>query len=212
MSKRHGQAFNAEMMRTGPGRGRGRSRGRGGSRGGGGGGRGRGLRGAAPARTQPPAPLPPPPTTAQTDTRRRVRTTATDSTSLSADSGSDGDDAPEVLSAKRPPGIEAYESSSSSDVESELPQIAAVADGYNPPRTLVPLKTDPCPSTAGVTATAASPIRPPNTSARPTDLSRRAPPPQPKKPPQNPFAARTSLLRSVSKRILLSPSPFFVLR
>jgi len=49
-------------------------------------------------------------------------------------------------------------------------------------------------------ATAVSPAHPPavpSTSARPTNLSRRAPPPQPKKPPQNPFAARTSLLRSL---------------
>ncbi|KAH8998881.1 hypothetical protein EDB86DRAFT_2828409 [Lactarius hatsudake] len=154
-------------------RGRGRGRGRGGNRG-----RGRGF--APAARAQPPAH--PPMATTRAEARQRVPTT-TDSAS-----GSDSD-APEVLSAKRPPGIEAYESSSS-DVEPEKPQIDADDDDSLP-------HTDvhPCPDGAGVTA---SPAHPPTIpSARPTDSSRRAPPPQPKKPPRNPFAARTSLLRSL---------------
>ncbi|KAH9039894.1 hypothetical protein EDB84DRAFT_1267732, partial [Lactarius hengduanensis] len=133
-------------------------------------GRGRGRGG----RAQPPAP---PTATTKAEARQRVPTT-TDGAS-----GSDSD-APEVLSAKRPPGIEAYESSSS-DVEPEKPQID----------TNVPLKIDPCPAGAGVTASPAHPPTIPSTG--PTDSSRRAPPPQPKKPPRNPFAARTSLLRSL---------------
>jgi hypothetical protein len=184
MSKRPRLPFNAEAAWTGRGRGRGSGRG--------GRGRGRGLRGGAhitaPARTQPPAPPPPP--TAKTEPRQCVPTT-TDSVDMGSDS-----DAPEVLSVKRPPGIEAYESSSS-DVESERRQIAD-DDDVPPP---VPSKIDPCLGGGGVTATAASPTHPravPSASTRPTDLSRRAPPPQPKKPPQNPFATRTSLLRSVS--------------
>ena len=198
MSKRPRLPFNAEGMRTGRGRSRGGNRG--------GRGQGRGMRGAyitAPNRHQPPPPPPPPPpplTTLKTEPRQCVPT-ATDSTS-SSDTGSDSD-APEVLSAKRPPGIEAYESSSS-DVESERRQIADV-----PPCTAhVPSnsKADPCPGGGGVTATAAAvscalPPTVPSASARPTDVSRRAPPPQPKKPPQNPFGARTSLLRSVSEPI-----------
>jgi len=154
-------------------------RGRGGGRGGRSRGRGRGGRGGrgAPARAQLPARPPP------TEPRRDVQTTADN-----AASGSDSD-APEVLSAKRPTaGIEAYESSSS-DVEPEKPQIAAAAE-------------DPSQTAGGasVTAAAASPAHPPtvpNVSARPTDVTRKAPPPQPKKPPRNPFAARTSLLRSL---------------
>lgn len=165
--------FNADATRAV--RGRGRGRGRGGSRG-----RGRGFTSAA--RSQPPAP---PTATTKAEARQRVPTT-TDGAS-----GSDSD-APEVLSAKRPPGIEAYESSSS-DVEPEKPQIDD--DDGSLPHTHVPSKIDPCPGAAGVTA---SPAHPPTiSSARPTDSSRRAPPPQPKKPPRNPFAARTSLLRSL---------------
>ncbi|KAH9064308.1 hypothetical protein EDB87DRAFT_1400587 [Lactarius vividus] len=169
LMKRPRLPFNADATRAG--RGRGRGRGRGGSR-------GRGRSFAPAARARPPTS---PTATAKTEARQCVPTT-TDSAS-----GSDSD-APEVLSAKRPPGIEAYESSSS-DVEPEQP-----ADD-NLPHTHVSLKIDPCLGGAGVTA---SPAHPPTIpSARPTDSSRRAPPPQPKKPPRNPFAARTSLLRSL---------------
>ena len=161
-------------------------RGRGGGRGGRGRGRGggRGLRGA-PARAaqlqlQLPARLPPP-----TEPRGNVQSTA----EKNAESGSDSDnDAPEVLSAKRPPGIEVYESSSS-DVEPEKPQIAtAVVEDHS-------LIAD------GAAASSAHPPTVLNANARPTDVTRKVPPPQPKKPPRNPFAARTSLLRSVSEHI-----------
>jgi hypothetical protein len=175
--KRPRLPFNAEAT-TG--------RGRGGGRGGRSRGRGRGGRGGrgAPARAQLPARPPP------TEPRRDVQTAADN-----ADSGSDSD-APEVLSAKRPTGIEAYESSSS-DVEHEhaQPQTAATADQ---PRAHV---SDPCPGGATATASSAHPPTVPSASTRPTDVTRKAPPPQPKKPPRNPFAARTSLLRSVSERI-----------
>ena len=169
LMKRPRLPFNAEPTRMGRGRGSGRGgRGRGRGRG-----RGSGLRGAQP----PPAiPLTP---------RTEPRQGTPDSASAS-DADTDSD-APEVLSAKRPPGIEAYESSSS-DVEHEKLQNDDVP---------VPSRIDPCPGSA---ASAETPTvsRP---SARPADVTRRAPPPQPKKPPQNPFAPRTSLLRSVSKRI-----------
>ncbi|KAI9460970.1 hypothetical protein BJY52DRAFT_1185789 [Lactarius psammicola] len=184
--KRPRLPFNAETPRTV------RGRGRGGGRGGRGRGRGRGLGGShivASARAQPHGL--PTAAAAETETRQCVPTTTADSVS-----GSDSD-APEVLSAKRPPGIEAYESSS--DVESEQPQIAAAAaDDDDPPRTHVLSKADLCPGGGSVSATAASPSHPPTVpSTRPTGLSRRAPPPQPKKPPRNPFAAQTSLLRSL---------------
>jgi hypothetical protein len=181
--KRPRLPFNAEAT-TGRGRGGGRGdRGRGRGRGRGGRG-GRAWRGA-PARAQLPARPPP------TEPRRDVQATANN-----ADSGSDSD-APEVLSAKRPTGIEAY-GSSSSDVEHEheRPQSAAA----DPPLARVPSQTDPCPSGASAGASPVHPPTVPSASARPTDVPRKAPP-QPKKPPRNPFAARTSLLRSVSERI-----------
>ena len=158
----------------------------------GGRGRGRGGRGVhgAPARAaqlQLQLPARPP---LQTEPRRDVQSTADN-----AESGSDSDnDAPEVLSAKRPPHVEAHESSSS-DVEPEKHQIATAA--VDSPSLIAA-------GGAGVTTAAASPAHPPtvlNASARPTDVTRKAPPPQPKKPLLNPFAARTSLLRSVSEHI-----------
>ena len=165
-------------------------RGRGGGRGGRGRGRGgRGLRGAPARAAQLQLPARPPP---PTEPRGDVQSTA----EKNAESGSDSDnDAPEVLSAKRPPGIEVYESSSS-DVEPEKPQIATATAAVDDPS----LTADG----AGVTAAAASSTHPPtvlNANARPTDVTRKVPPPQPKKPPRNPFAARTSLLRSVSEHI-----------
>lgn len=179
LMKRPRLPFNAETAGMG--------RGRGGGRGGRGRGRGRGRGGSA--RAQPPAPPP-----ARTESRQDVGTTADNA------SGSDSD-APEVLSAKRPPGIEAYESSSSSDGEHEKPDDDDDDDG-DVPHTHVPSQIDPCPG--GAVATASPAHRPPtapSASTRPTNgVTRKAPPPQPKKPPRNPFAARTSLLRSVSKR------------
>ncbi|KAI9445286.1 nuclear fragile X mental retardation-interacting protein 1-domain-containing protein [Lactarius indigo] len=136
LMKRPRLPFNADATRAG---GRGRGRGRGG-RGGGRPWQRTRFYPCCPARAQPPTPLL---TVAAKTAAQQCVPTTTESAS-----GSDSD-APEVLSAKRPPGIEAYESSSS-DVD-----------------------------------------------ARPADSSRRAPPPQPKKPPRNPFAARTSLLRSL---------------
>lgn len=106
--------------------------------------------------------------------------------------GSDDDDcddddaAPEVMSAKRPPGIVAY--GSSSDGELEKPH--AVNDQPGP------------------TITSSSRIGPDAVSASQhsnlpksevANRPRRVPPPQPKKPPRNPFASRPSLLRNVSE-------------
>ena len=159
-------------------------RGRGGGRGGRGRGRGggRGLRGAPARAAQLQLPARPPP---PTEPRGDVQSTA----EKNAESGSDSDnDAPEVLSAKRPPGIEVYESSSS-DVEPEKPHIATAA------------VDDPSLPADGAAASSAHPPTVLNVSARPTDVTRKVPPPQPKKPPRNPFAARTSLLRSVSEYI-----------
>ena len=87
------------------------------------------------------------------------------------DSDDDDDDAaPEVVSAKRPPGIDAY--ASSSDAELETPK--AVNSDSHQQSTLA--------------------------KAAPVNCPRRAPPPQPKKTPRNAFAARSSLLRNVSER------------
>ncbi|KAH9984671.1 nuclear fragile X mental retardation-interacting protein 1-domain-containing protein [Russula compacta] len=97
-----------------------------------------------------------------------------------ADSGSNGD-APEVVSAKRPPGIEAYESSS--DAESEQPP--AVNDRPQPRLTN--------PSSPGGGPAAVSTLA----KSESVNHLRRAPPPQPKNPPRNPFAARSSLLRNL---------------
>lgn len=105
-----------------------------------------------------------------------------------ADSGSD-DDAPEVVSAKQPPGIEAYESSS--DAESEQP--SAVNDRPQP-RLTTP--SSPGGGPAAVPGTLSTLAK-----SESVNHPRRAPPPQPKNPPRNPFAARSSLLRNVSGHI-----------
>jgi hypothetical protein len=106
-------------------------------------------------------------------------------------SGSD-DDAPEVLSTKRPPGIEEYGSSSDAEPEQlrEHPPSA-------PTPAIPPL---------GATGAAAIVAQPPTVvKVQPANHARRAPPPQPKNPPRNPFAARSSLLRSVSESYVTPP-------
>lgn len=101
------------------------------------------------------------------------------------DSGDDDDDAaPEVMSTKRPPGIVAY--GSSSDAELEKPH--AVNDQPGP--------TIPSSSRGGPDAVSAS-QQSSLPKAESANRPRRAPPPQPKKPPRNPFAARPSLLRNL---------------
>jgi hypothetical protein len=106
------------------------------------------------------------------------------------DSDSDSDDAaPEVMSAKRPPGIVAY--GSSSDAELEKPH--AVNDQPGP--------TFTSSSRSGPDAVSAS-QQSSLPKAESANRPRRAPPPQPKKPPRNPFAARPSLLRNVSESII----------
>jgi hypothetical protein len=106
------------------------------------------------------------------------------------DSGDDDDDAaPEVMSTKRPPGIVAY--GSSSDAELEKPH--AVNDQPGP--------TIPSSSRGGPDAVSAS-QQSSLPKAESANRPRRAPPPQPKKPPRNPFAARPSLLRNVSESII----------
>jgi len=107
---------------------------------------------------------------------------------LRRDSDDDDDDdaAPEVVSAKRPPGIETY--GSSSDAELEAPK--AVKSDLHPGPTIPS-------SLRGSPATASDIQQPTLAKAEPVNCSRRAPPPQPKKTPRNPFAARPSLLRNL---------------
>jgi len=101
-----------------------------------------------------------------------------------SDSGS-GDEAPEVLSAKRPPGIDTY--ASSSDAEPELPQAVNTHSRSEP--------ADPSSGNSGLATTAG----PESTPAKVESINRprRALPPQPKRPPRNPFAPRSSLLRNL---------------
>lgn len=103
-----------------------------------------------------------------------------------SDSGLD-DEAPEVLSAKRPPGIDAY--ASSSDAELEPPQAVKTHSRPEP--------ANPSSSGDSGLATTAGP-QPTPAKAESINRPRRAPPPQPKRPPRNPFAPRSSLLRNVS--------------
>ncbi|KAI0271377.1 hypothetical protein BC834DRAFT_966866 [Gloeopeniophorella convolvens] len=164
-------AHDAQAQR---GRGRGGRGGRGRERGRGrGAGRGRGGAASAPAALpQVPAPVPTP-----------VPTVPAAEDASGSDSDSDSDGAPEVVSAKAPPGIDAY--ASSSDAEPEQAKV----DDAPPPALLAQasivdgVAVDPPPPAPAVAA--AEPIRPP----------RRAPAPQPKKPPRNHFAERPSLLR-----------------
>jgi Nuclear fragile X mental retardation-interacting protein 1 (NUFIP1) len=107
------------------------------------------------------------------------------------DDGDDDDDdaAPEVMSAKRPPGIVAYGSSS----DSELEKPHTVNDHPGP--------TITSSSRSGPDAVSAS-QQSSLPKAESANRPRRVPPPQPKKPPRNPFAARPSLLRNVSESII----------
>ena len=109
----------------------------------------------------------------------------------SDDDDDDDDAAPEVVSAKRPPGIEAY--GSSSDAELEKPK---AVNGDSQPGLTSPssLRSGPAAAPANQQSTLAK--------AEPVNCPRRAPPPQPKKTPRNPFAPRSSLLRNVSERDL----------
>ena len=174
------------------GGGRGRGRGAGGRN------RGHGMNGSrgdittsAQSRSQPqfqsqaqPSPLP---TAKDTDPRSGAQRASIVELGSDADSdsGSDDDEAPEVLSARRPPGIDAY--ASSSDAELEPPQAVNTHSRPEPAN----------PSSSGLATTAGPQLIP--AKAESINRPRRAPPPQPKRPPRNPFAPRSSLLRDVSK-------------
>jgi hypothetical protein len=207
----------AEASRTNRGRGgdsfgRGRGRGRGSAAG-----RGRGQR---PGRhdaglmlvTSAPTTLPSP----MVAERQPCVPPATDDTShLDSDSASDND-APEVLSARRPPGIEDYESSI--DAEKVQPHDHSPLTSPIPPLG-TPGIAGSSPVHAAVPAAAQPPIV---VKEQPANYPRRAPPPQPKRPPRNPFAPRSSLLRNVSAYIycvapvhadkLVRSSSFYFLR
>ena len=113
---------------------------------------------------------------------------------LSSDDNDDDDVAPEVMSAKRPPGIVAY--GSSSDTELEKPH--AVND-------------QPEPTITSSSRSGPDVIPPSEQSSLPRAESANRPrsalPPQPKRPPRNPFAARPSLLRNVSTSIICYTPP-----
>jgi Nuclear fragile X mental retardation-interacting protein 1 (NUFIP1) len=194
-----GKRFRAPSFGTEVARGR---RGRGGSFGfGGGRGRGRGrvhgrsaAHGGATSSGQD-LPSSRPPTVIDTELPRRPSVPSAPPTrEVAPHQGSDeedgdDDDVPEVVSAKRPPGIEAYGSSSDAELEK-----SKAVNGDSQPGPTIPssLRSG---SGAGRESTFAK--------VEPVNCSRRAPPPQPKKPPRNPFAARTSLLRNVSEQDLL---------
>ena len=174
-------------------------RGRGGSFGFGGG-RGRGrvhgrnaAHGAAASSGQD-LPSSRPPAVIDTELPRRPSVpSAPPTTDVAPHQGSDeedgdDDDAPEVVSAKRPPGIEAYGPSSDAELEKSKAVNADSQPGHFPSS----LRSG---SVSGQQSTLAK--------AEPVNCSRRAPPRQPKKPPRNPFAARSSLLRNVSEQDLL---------
>jgi hypothetical protein len=173
--------MNGGRGRDGFGRGRGRRRGSGAA------GRGRGQRSGQPTTT-----LPSPMMERMVAERQPCVPPATDDTShLDSDSGSDND-APEVLSARRPPGIEDYESSS--DAEPEQPHDHSP---LTPP--IPPLGTAGTAGSSPVHAPIPAAAQPPTViKEQPANYPRRVPPPQPKKPPRNPFAPRSSLLRNVS--------------
>jgi hypothetical protein len=108
------------------------------------------------------------------------------------DEDEDEDAAPEVMSTKRPPDIVSY--GSSSDAEQEKPD--AVNDQ--------PELTITSSSRSGPDAVSASQQSSLPKAAESANRPRKAPPPQPKKPPRNPFAARPSLLRNVSASIVVT--------
>jgi len=176
------------------GRGRGRGHGRGDI-----GGRNRGFGMSAPrgdvngiASSQPsPLPLP---TTKNTGPQQSPPPPARDviaSYSSSDDDDDDDDDgAPEVMSTKRPSGNEPYESSM--DAEPEQPQTLNDDHEHSQPGTTT--------SSSRVSGPAGVATGLPSTPTRvesAVDHPRRIRPPQPKKPPRNPFAARSSLLRNL---------------
>jgi len=99
-------------------------------------------------------------------------------------SDDDDDDAPEVQSAKQPSGIVTYGSSS----EAELEKPHAVNDQPGP---IIPSSSRCGLVDGAVSHLSAVP------KAESANRPRRAPPPKPKKPPRNPFAARSSLLRNL---------------
>ena len=124
-----------------------------------------------------------------------ARDAAADAASHLDSDDNDGDDddddaAPEVMSAKRPPGIVAY--GSSSDTELEKPD--AVNDQPGP--TIITPSSRSGPDAISTSQQSSLP------KAESANRPRRAPPPQPKKPPRNPFAVRPSLLRNVSASII----------
>ncbi|KAI0307722.1 nuclear fragile X mental retardation-interacting protein 1-domain-containing protein [Multifurca ochricompacta] len=176
-NKRPRLAFNTEATRTRWARGGSGFSGRG--RGSGAGHRGPrhvgGLRGTTPAEVHSSL-LP----TVTVDPQSSLSPTANNASD--SDPGLDSD-APEMLSAKRPPGIEAYESSSDAE-----PQ---VLDCHLPPASTEP------PSSGSRIITAAAAPSTAVARARLVSHPRQAQPPQPKKLPQNPFAARPSLLRNL---------------
>lgn len=190
MSRGRGGAFG------GSGRGRGRGRGRGG----GGQNRGHGMNASrgdittsAQSRSQSQSqtrPSPLPASSKGTDSRSSAqRPSIVELSRLGSDADSDSgsdDEAPEVLSAKRPPGIDTY--ASSSDAEPERPQAVNTHSRSEPANTSS--------GNSGLATTAG----PESTPAKVGSINRphRAPPPQPKRPPRNPFAPRSSLLRNVS--------------
>jgi len=173
-------------------RGRGRGRGRGDTSG-----RNRGFGTSAPcgnidsiASTQPPpSPLP---TTKNTEPEPTPLPPARDVVASYLSSDDDDHGAPEVMSTKRPSGNETYESSL--DAEPVQPQVVNDHDHSQPGTTF---------SSSHISGPADAATGPSSTPTRveSTDHPRRTRPPQPKKPPRNPFAARSSLLRNVSKRI-----------
>jgi Nuclear fragile X mental retardation-interacting protein 1 (NUFIP1) len=191
----------ADVTRMGRGRGRGGGRGRGFS-----GSRGRGrVHGIGAARgginRSAETALPSrPPTVNDTVPPRPPSAVAPH---LSSDDDDD-DGAPEVVSAKRPPGIVAY--GSSSDAEPEKSE--TVNDHPQPELTIPSILRS-----AGAGATAPADQLSTRAKTESVNCPRRAPPPQPKKPPRNPFAARSSLLRNVSGQHLLHylASALFVL-
>jgi hypothetical protein len=168
----------------GGGRGRGRVHGRGAARGGITSASGRDLPSSRTPildDTEPPRP-PSVPSALPTALRQ-------DSDDGDDDDDDDDDAAPEVVSAKQPPGIEAH---ASSDAELEKPK---AVNGDSQPGPTIPSSLRSGPAAA---AAAAANQQSTFAKAEPVNCPRRAPPPQPKKTPRNPFAARSSLLRNVS--------------
>jgi hypothetical protein len=151
---------------------------------------------------KPGVPSAPPTGDADADADAASHLVSDDNSGDDDDDGEDDDDAaaPEVMSAKRPPGIVAYGSSSDAELDAGLEKPQAVNDQAGP--------TITSSSRSGPDAVSASQQSSlPN--AESANRPRRAPPPQPKKPPRNPFAARPSLLRNVSEHLCYTYPPVF---